>query len=160
MAAVADTSTIILLAKLGRLTLLRELYSEVFVPPAVVAELRAKPDPTSREVEAFVGSPGCVRPPESALPLQTLSADLGTGEAEAIALAAEAPGRLLIMDDSGGRRVARGLGVPVTGLLGVLIEAKARGLVSAIRPLLDQLVAEGFWLSEAMRRVVLAAVGE
>lgn len=121
MAVVADTSSIILLAKVGRLGLLRELYGEAFVPPAVTAELRGKPDAASQDVEAFIGSPGCVRSPRNALLVETLSADLGTGEAEAIALAAEVPGGLLIMDDAEGRRVARGLGLRVTGLLGVLI---------------------------------------
>jgi predicted nucleic acid-binding protein len=48
----------------------------------------------------------------------------------------------------------------VTGLLGILIEAKVRRVVPAVNPLLDQLVAEGLWLSEAMRRNVLDAVGE
>ena len=67
---------------------------------------------------------------------------------------------LLAMDDSEGRRVARELGLGVTGLLGLLIEAKARGLIPAIGRLLDQLVAEGFWLSEVMRRIVLEAAGE
>jgi predicted nucleic acid-binding protein len=37
MTAVADTSAIILLAKVGRLALLQELYGEVHVPPAVAA---------------------------------------------------------------------------------------------------------------------------
>lgn len=121
MAAVADTSSIILLAKVGRLGLLRELYGEVFVPPAVAAELRGKPDAASQEVEAFIESPGCVRSPGNILLVERLSASLGTGEAEAIALAAEVPGGLLIMDDAEERRVARGLGLRVTGLLGVLI---------------------------------------
>ncbi len=160
MAAVADTSAVILLAKVERLAILRELYGEVYVPPAVAAELRAKHDVASQEVEGFIGMPGCIRRPQNAALVQALSADLGIGEAEAIAFATEVPDGLLIMDDSEGRRVARELGLRVTGLLGVLIEAKARGLISAISPLLDQLVAEGFWLSETMRRVVLEAAGE
>lgn len=45
-------------------------------------------------------------------------------------------------------------------MLGVLIEAKARGLIPKIGPLLDQLIAQGFWLSEAMQRVILDAAGE
>ena len=160
MAAIADTSSIILLAKIGRLALLRDLYEQVHVPPGVVVELRAKPDAASQEVERLLGSPGCVRAPQNTLLVQALSADLGIGEAEAIALAAEIPDTLLIMDDGEGRRVARGVGLRVTGLLGILIEAKARGLISAVTPLLDQLIAEGFWVSEAMRRIVLGAVGE
>ncbi len=160
MAAVADTSSIILLAKVGQLRLLQQLHGQVFVPPAVAAELRAKPDAASQVVEAFIESPGYVRSPEKRLLVQALSADLAAGEAEAIALAAEVPGALLIMDDAEGRRVARGLNLHMTGLLGVLIEGKGRGLISAISPLLDQLMAEGFWLSEAMRRIVLDAAGE
>jgi len=160
MTAVADTSVIILLAKVGRLAILRDLYGEVYVPPAVAAEVRAKRDVASQEVEGFIGIPGCIRPPQNAPLVQALSGDLGLGEAEAIALATEVSDGLLIMDDSEGRRVARELGLGVTGLLGVLIEAKARGLIPAIGRLLDQLVAEGFWLSEAMRRIVLDAAGE
>lgn len=122
--------------------------------------MRAKPDAASQEVERFLRSPGCVRAPQNTLLVQALSADLGIGEAEAIALGAEIPDGLLIMDDSEGRRVARGLGLRVTGLLGILIEAKTRGLIFAVAPLLDQLIAEGFWVSEAMRRIVLNAAGE
>lgn len=160
MAAIADTSSIILLAKVGRLAILRELYGEVYVPPAVAAELRAKRDVASQEVERFIGMPGCIRPPENALLVQALSGDLGLGEAEAIALATEVPGGLLIMDDAEGRRAARRLVLGVRGLLGVLIEAKTRGLIPQISPLLDQFIAEGFWLGEAMRRIVLDAAGE
>lgn len=82
------------------------------------------------------------------------------GEAEAIALASEIPDALLIMDDAEGRRVAQRLGLRVTGLLGVLIEARLRRIVPAVTPLLDQLVAEGLWLSEVMRKRVLDAVDE
>jgi predicted nucleic acid-binding protein len=53
MAAVADTSPLIFLAKVHRLTLLRELYREVFVPPAVAMELRAKPDTIPPELDRF-----------------------------------------------------------------------------------------------------------
>jgi hypothetical protein len=57
MAAVADTSPLILLAKIDRLTLLPELYHEVFIPPAVAMELQAKPDALSPELhELRLGS--------------------------------------------------------------------------------------------------------
>ncbi|HLC42596.1 MAG TPA: hypothetical protein VJO34_13360 [Methylomirabilota bacterium] len=56
MAAVADTSPLILLAKINRLTLLLELYHEVFVPPAVAMELQAKPDAISPELDRFIRS--------------------------------------------------------------------------------------------------------
>src|SRR3972149_10043132 len=151
MAAVADTSPLILLAKINRLTLLPELYREVFVPPAVATELQAKPDAISQDLDRFLRSVR-VQAPENATPVRALSESLGMGEAEAIALASEIPDAILIMDDAAGRRVAQRLGLRVTGLLGILIEAKVRRIVPAVTPLLDQLVAEGLWLSEAMRR--------
>ena len=159
MAAVVDTSPLIFLAKVNRLTLLRELYREVFFPPAVEAELRAKPDRTWPELERFIAS-ARVHAPANVAQVQTFSADLGIGEAEAIALAMEIPDVVLIMDDAEGRRTAQRHGLRVTGLLGVLIEAKTRGVLPAVSPIVDQLVAEGLWLSEAMRRRVLDAVGE
>lgn len=159
MAGVADTSPLIFLAKVNRLTLLSELYREVFIPPAVATELRAKPDRTSSELNRFIGL-SRVQAPSDDAQVQTFSAYLGIGEAEAIALAMEIPDAVLIMDDAEGRRMAQRLGLRVTGLLGVLIEAKARKVLPAISPIVDQLLAEGLWLSEAMRRSVLDAVGE
>ena len=159
MAAVADTSPLIFLAKVNRLTLLPELYREVFVSPAVATEIRAKPDTIPPELDRFLGS-ARVQAPDNLTQVQTFSAFLGMGEAEAIALAMEIPDGVLIMDDAEGRRVARSLGLRVTGLLGILVEAKARKVLPAISPIMDQLVAEGLWISEAMRRSVLDAVGE
>ena len=120
MTAVADTSPLILLAKVNRLTLLPELYREVVVPPAVAMELRAKPDATSPDLDRFLRS-ARLQAPENLVQVQTLSMDLGKGEAEAIALATEIPDAILIMDDAEGRRVAQRLGLRVAGLLGVLI---------------------------------------
>lgn len=159
MAAVADASPLILLAKVGHLSLVSELYQQVFVPPAVASEIRAKPDTLSVDLERFL-RPETVRSPQNAKRVQALARDLGAGESEAIALAAEIPDAILVMDDAEGRRVARGFGLRVTGILGVLIEAKARGLLPAVGPVLDQLMAEGFWLSDAMRTMVLRSAGE
>jgi predicted nucleic acid-binding protein len=75
-------------------------------------------------------------------------------------LTAEVNGAILITDAADGRRVARGLGLQVTGVLGVLIEAKARGLVSAVTPILDALVDAGFWLGEPLRKTILDAARE
>jgi predicted nucleic acid-binding protein len=56
--------------------------------------------------------------------------------------------------------VALGLGLPVTGKLGVLILAKRAGIVDAIRPLLDALTAAEFRLDTRLRAWVLTTAGE
>lgn len=53
------------------------------------------------------------------------------------------------------------MGIPFTGLGGVLIRAKQMGLIKEVRVILD-IIAEktGFYLSNAARKVILDAVGE
>ncbi|GAB4291657.1 MAG: hypothetical protein Fur0025_26930 [Oscillatoriaceae cyanobacterium] len=60
-----------------------------------------------------------------------------------------------------GRREAVRLGLSITGLLGILLVAKRRGWVTAIRPILDNLIEEaGFRLRDSLYTEVLAAAGE
>jgi len=68
-----------------------------------------------------------------------LRQDLDAGEAEAIALALEVKADLLLMDERLGRETARFLGLRYIGLIGVLIEAKHRGRIKAIKSYLDEL---------------------
>ena len=159
MTAVVDTSPLIVLGKVQRLDLVASLYSEDAVPPAVAEEVLARPQAIGRDLRQLVTGTA-VQPVQIVMLARTLSVDLGSGEAEAIALAAEVRDAILIMDDAEARRVARRLGLRVTGVLGVLIEAKHCGLVTAVRPILDALGSAGFWLGEPLRKVILDAVRE
>jgi predicted nucleic acid-binding protein len=67
-----------------------------------------------------------------------LAADLGRGEASVLALALESPYAVVILDDALGRRAAELLGVRMTGTLGLLLDAKKRGLIPHILPLLGK----------------------
>jgi hypothetical protein len=72
---------------------------------------------------------------------------LDQGEAEVLALADERSARLVIMDERKGRRYAKRLGLPLTGTVGVLLTAKVQGLIPALAPLVDQLLAAGLFLT-------------
>jgi uncharacterized protein len=93
----------------------------------------------------------------SALPL---AADLGRGEAGVLALALESTHPLVILDDAVGRRAAVLLGLPLTGTLGLLVDAKKKGLIPAVLPALDELDRLRFRLSSATRLAVLKLAGE
>jgi predicted nucleic acid-binding protein len=56
--------------------------------------------------------------------------------------------------------VAESRGIAVRGTLGVLVQARQLGALSALRPILDALVAEGFRISPGLVREALARVGE
>jgi len=66
----------------------------------------------------------------------------------------------LLTDDNGVRMLAMAHHVPLIGSIGILIRARLDGVIVALKPLLDQLIAAGFHLdpqghvySEALRRV-------
>jgi predicted nucleic acid-binding protein len=157
---VSDTSAISNLAIIGWLDLLHRLYSSVLVPQAVYRELVAAPDQAARaaiQEAAWI----TVKRADNRELTESLLSELDEGEAEAIALAVESRADLLLIDERLGREVATRLGLRVIGILGVVVEAKRRGCVLAVGPVVDALIHQaGFWISAELRKAVLHTAGE
>lgn len=160
MKVVSNTSPQILLAKIGRVELLAQLYSEILIPASVLKELNAKPGSELQEILALIQSGKFRVQKATSNYLNRLSDDLGAGERETLALAIENNVDLVILDDQEGRKVARSMGLQVTGTIGVLVEARTRGLIISIRPELDRLVEAGMWLDELFYHRILMEFGE
>jgi len=65
------------------------------------------------------------------------------------------------MDETEGRRKERRLGLNVTGVVGILLEAKSKGHISQILLHLDNLRQEaGFYLNESVYQEALRLAGE
>lgn len=94
------------------------------------------------------------------MPSEWLTLDLGPGELAALALALEHPNRVVLLDDGLARRIAEAAGLMVWGTLKVLLEAKSQGLTAGIEPLVKRLEDAGMWMSDDIRRRVLALAGE
>jgi predicted nucleic acid-binding protein len=118
MPTVSDTSPISNLAYIGRLDLLREQFSELFIPEAVQTELLNLPVPSIRKVIDDAKRAGWLktRPATNAALISLLMVELHAGEAEAIALALEMKADRLLLDERDGRAMARHFGLPTTGL--------------------------------------------
>ncbi len=83
------------------------------------------------------------------------------GEAEAIALAEVLHADHLLIDERKGRRLAQQQGVPVVGLLGVILLAKRARLIPSARSLLNRLDQEaGIYLADDLKDAALKTVGE
>src|SRR5687767_5806272 len=123
MIVVSNSSPITNLAVIGRLELLRQLYSTIHIPDAVYDEIvvrgAGKPGSTEVQTEAWFKR----QPVTNSALVALLRSDLDDGEAEAVALASEVKADLLLLDDRAARSAAGGLGLKYVGLLGVLLEA-------------------------------------
>lgn len=159
MIVVSDTSPITNLAAIGQLDLLRQLYHRVLIPEAVFSELTAQ---GGNHPGAIVQHLPWIKPQAVAnqTMLKALRLELDEGEAEAITLAYEAVADVLLMDERLGRAAAAQFGLKVVGLLGVLIEAKQRGLIPEVKPLMDALMNLGFHLKQDLYQRVLQTAGE
>ena len=161
MIVVSDTSPFINLAALDRLTLLRDLYDRILVPQAVSDEIIASAVLRPGATEAGDLGWASTRQVSHHVLAASLRLELDEGEAEAIALAIELKADLLLLDERKGRMIASRLGLRVTGLLGVLIEAKQRGLIAEVKPLMDSLIVKaGFWIGQVLYDRVLKVAGE
>jgi predicted nucleic acid-binding protein len=160
---VSDTSALTNLAAIDHLQLLHQLYGQVLIPEAVYRELTAIVPPVSGAVEVDMNSWLQVKTVSDRGVVERLHNEsrLDPGESEAIALALELDADLLLIDERRGRAEANRLGVRITGLLGILIEAKQKGLVEAVKPLMDGLIATSeFRISSALYDQILTMAGE
>lgn len=161
MIVVSDTSALRTLAAVGRAELLRDLYGRVLVPPAVAAEFILPRGLSAGKVRLALPVFIEVVPVADQNRVRELAEGLDYGESEAIALAIELKADLLLLDEREGRLVAQKRGLPFTGAIGVLLQAKHRGLLSAIRPVLETASEQfGFFLSKDLLHRVLSDAGE
>ncbi|WP_306557917.1 DUF3368 domain-containing protein [Nostoc sp. 'Peltigera malacea cyanobiont' DB3992] len=130
MIIVSDTSPITNLAAIGQLDLLRQLYSSVIIPKAVYNEMvgvnKIVPGAVEVQTLSWIQTQTVVNSLQ-VTEIQENNENIHLGEAEAIILSLEMKADLLLMDERRGRIVATSYGINVTGLLGVLLQAKNRG---------------------------------
>ena len=161
MRVVSNASPLINLGRIGQLGLLPQLYNELLIPEAVWHEVvvQGRGQPGAHEVETADWIR--VAPVANHALVLALRQELDAGEAEAIALALETGADMLLMDEHLGRETALHMGVQCVGLVGVLVEAKHRGLIGQMRPLFDALRdVAGFWVSQRLYQRVLQDQGE
>jgi predicted nucleic acid-binding protein len=141
---VSNSSCVIALDAAGYIGILEPLYGTIEVPEAVAQEcanaLPACAKVVTVQNRAFV---------------QSLRLQLGAGESEAIALGVERSASRMILDDKKARSIARRLNLPVTGTLAVLLRAKERGMLPAVRDAIDALNAVGFHMTDELIAEVL-----
>ena len=156
---VCNAGPLIALAKINHLHLLDSLFSRVLVPEAVVGELSQAgrlPEASQILVTRAIERVALTRPPDP-----MLVAELGHGEAQVIALALEKSCDNVLIDERKARRVASMVyQLKVMGTGGLLLRCKRQGLIRTIRPLMQQMKSNGYFLADRLIEGVCHEAGE
>lgn len=152
----ANTTPLIALANINQLEILHKLYRTIIVPQAVIDEIVREP----AKHRVYECSWIKVEKIKDMTLKEMFRARLHAGEVEVMILAREQKADLLIMDDDAAKKTAKFLGLHVTGTLGVLLKAKKEGYLEKVRPVMNELIRDGFYISDAVKQYVLNQAGE
>ena len=157
---VADSGPLIALAGVDCLAVLRGLFARVVMPTVVRDEIMAPPP--GRPGAAAILTADWLEVLSPPLPPDPFVREaLDYGEAAVIALARSLGNATVLIDEKRGRRVAAtAYRLEVIGTAGVLVRAKASGLVPSVSAILRRIRENGYFLSDKLVRETLARAGE
>jgi len=136
---ISDTACLILFDKIGKLTLLKELFQTVTITSKIAEEFK-------KETPNWI----IIQDPKNISNINAFSEIIDPGEASAIALSREIKDCLLILDDLKARRLADELKLKYTGSIGILILAKRKGLIVDIDEVISKIQTTNFRISNAI----------
>ena len=152
---VSNAGPLMALACLDALPLLEQAYTIVHIRQAVQDELTAG-NASGFVVPSFPWLRVEANAPDNE---RGLLYELDDGEAHSILLARRMRA-LLLVDERLGRRVARHLGVCITGTVGFLARCRREGLLPSFRDAARRLEVGGVYLSDTLIDEVAGQLGE
>lgn len=156
---IINASPLIFLSRSHHLLLLKSFADEVWVPEPVAEEIlqRGQKDITAQAIKKISW---LVPQPVEHIPISILEWRLGAGESAVLALGLAHSGTEVVIDDLAGRKCAASLGIPVRGTLGLVLTAKKRGIIPEARPVIEDMMNAGLYLSRQVLEQALKRVGE
>ena len=157
---IVNSTPLLVLGNIGRLDILCSLYEQIEIPSAVYREVTEKNDAASKALLA-ASDWIKVRTVENIADYAMYQAKLHAGEVETMIIAQKpVKADLVILDDMAARKTAKYLGLTVTGTMGVLVKAKQKQIIPAVKPILDEIMRNGFYISEKVVKMELKTVDE
>lgn len=157
---VVNTTPLIALSHVGQLDLLRRLYGEIIIPEAVYRELSVKTESVCKKAVDSSLDWIQIGKIKNQLAKSMYKTQLHDGEVEVMILSKEIGADVVIIDDANAKKHAKYLDLPVIGTLGILIKARQKGYVEELKPILDQMVQNGIYISQSVIHMCLEQVGE
>jgi hypothetical protein len=159
MLLIADSSALVALSVMDLLSTLDRLFDRVLVPEAVYRELTADESlPEATTLRQYLHDKRCPISSDTGTVLLDAYGDMG--EIEAMYLYKQLKADRLLIDDARGRKVAQLNHIAVIGSIGVLLLAKQKGMIAAIKPKLDRLDGSAVYMSSQLIEQALRLAGE
>lgn len=146
---ISDTSCLIVLSNIGELELLKKVYGNTFTTTDVAEEF-------GEDLPSWIE----IRQVKDFDKQRLLEIHLDKGESSAMALALETENSTVILDDYKARQIADKLGIIYTGTIGVIVKAKIKGIIPAVRPILEKMKEVNFHISPELEKMVLLQADE
>jgi predicted nucleic acid-binding protein len=148
-AVISDTTCLIILQKIDAFEVLRNLYPQTITTPEVFREF-------GEDLPSWI----TIQPVKDNALVDLFKESVDPGEASAIALAIEITNCLVIVDDRKARNLAKRMHLEFIGTLGLILEAKAQGVIAQVKPYLDKIQQTNFRVTQDIVDYVLEQAGE
>ncbi len=145
----SDTSCLIILSRIQQLDLLQKLFGNVIITKQVADEYKDSLPAWIDVVEL-----------DNTKVFDFLSHQLDIGESSSIAKALEYEDALLIIDEAKGRKISKNFNINIIGTIGVIVKAKKLGLIPLARPIIEQLIYNGFRISDEFLDIIFSTLNE
>ena len=156
---VVNSTPLIILGNIDGLKILQELYGEIIIPRAVFEEVTNKDDDAKLKLSKNLSWIKVLEVQDKSN-RKMYQAKLHDGEVEVMMLSNEISADLLIIDDNAAKKTAKFLGFTVTGTLGVILKAKFEGIVPQVKPIVDEMLRQGFYISSKLIETILKTSNE
>ena len=146
---IADSSCLILLAKIEELEILKGIYKRILVTKEIAGEF-GNDLPEWIEVKEVANKT-----------LQSLFEEiLDMGEASALTLAFETKDCTVILDDLKARKTAAKMNIKVTGTIGVIVKAKTENRIPSAKAVFEKILETDFQISDRILKQAIHLAGE
>lgn len=156
---VSNSGPIISFCRAGKLNILKLILSKIVIPEAVYFEVVEQGEDRQGSNEIINSTWIQTREIKNIEIKKSLSDTLGSGEKEAIILAEELDG-FILLDDRRARSEAKFRKLKVISSVDILLQAKISGIINLLEPILDDFIKTGFRLSKELYKEILLKAGE
>ena len=157
---IVNSTPLIALCHVNKLSVLKQLYGEITIPKAVYDEISVKSDSVcKKEVDESLEWIH-IQNIKNDMAKAMFKSQLHEGEVEVMILAMEQQADVVIIDDQNAKKYAKYLNLPVTGTLGIFIKAKKNGFITELKPILDIMVKNGIYIKPSLIELCLKQVNE